>query len=86
MIDRRQFGGLVAALAVGLVAMPAHAADTVRIAFIDPLSGPFAAVGTSGLRQFQFTADEINKAGGVLGGRKLERFLSLAISVIHFCE
>jgi len=72
MIDRRQFGGLVAALAVGLVAMPAHAADTVRIAFIDPLSGPFAAVGTSGLRQFQFTADEINKAGGVLGGRKLE--------------
>jgi len=73
MIDRRQFGGLAAAaLAVGLVALPAQAADPVRVAFIDPLSGPFAAVGTSGLRQFQFTADEINKAGGVLGGRKLE--------------
>jgi len=72
MIDRRQFGRLAAALAVGLAAMPALAADPVRIAFIDPLSGPFAAVGTSGLRQFQFTADEINKAGGVLGGRKLE--------------
>ncbi len=73
MIDRRQFGGLAAAaLAVGLVATPAQAADPVRVAFIDPLSGPFAAVGTSGLRQFQFTADEINKAGGVLGGRKLE--------------
>ena len=72
MIDRRQFGVLAAALAVGLVAVPAQAADPVRMAFIDPLSGPFAAVGTSGLRQFQFTADEINKAGGVLGGRKLE--------------
>ena len=72
MIDRRQFGCLAAALAAGLVAIPAQAADPVRIAFIDPLSGPFAAVGSSGLKQFQFTADEINKAGGVLGGRKLE--------------
>jgi branched-chain amino acid transport system substrate-binding protein len=71
MIDRRQFTRLAAAFAAGLVAFPAFAADPVRIAFIDPLSGPFAAVGTSGLRQFQFTADEINKAGGVLGGRKL---------------
>jgi branched-chain amino acid transport system substrate-binding protein len=71
MIDRRQFTQLAAALAAGLVAFPTLAADPVRIAFIDPLSGPFAAVGTSGLRQFQFTAEEINKAGGVLGGRKL---------------
>jgi branched-chain amino acid transport system substrate-binding protein len=71
MIDRRLFTRLAAAFAAGLVAFPAFAADPVRIAFIDPLSGPFAAVGTSGLRQFQFTADEINKAGGVLGGRKL---------------
>lgn len=72
MIDRRQFTRLAAALAAGLVAFPALAADPVRIAFIDPLSGPFASVGTYGLHQFQFTADEINKAGGVLGGRKLE--------------
>jgi len=71
MINRRQFTGLAAALAAGLVAVPSLAADPVRIGFIDPLSGPFAAVGTSGLRQAQFTADEINKAGGVLGGRKL---------------
>ena len=72
MIDRRQFTRLAAALAAGLVAVPVLAADPVRIAFIDPLSGPFAAVGSSGLKQFQFTANEINKAGGVLGGRKLE--------------
>jgi len=72
MLDRRRFTGLAAAVAASLVALPGFAADPVRIAFIDPLSGPFAAVGTSGLRQFQFVADEINKAGGVLGGRKLE--------------
>jgi branched-chain amino acid transport system substrate-binding protein len=72
MIDRRQFTQLAAALAAGLVALPGFAADPVRIAFIDPLSGPFAAVGASGLKQFQFTANEINKSGGVLGGRKLE--------------
>jgi branched-chain amino acid transport system substrate-binding protein len=72
MIDRRNFTRLAAAFAAGLVALPGLAADPVRIAFIDPLSGPFAAVGESGLKQFQFTAGEINKAGGVLGGRKLE--------------
>ncbi|MEJ2174175.1 MAG: branched-chain amino acid ABC transporter substrate-binding protein [bacterium] len=71
MITRRQFTRLATVLAAGLFAFPTLAADPVRIGFIDPLSGPFAAVGTSGLRQAQFTADEINKAGGVLGGRKL---------------
>ena len=72
MIDRRQFTRLAAALAAFLVALPSLAADPVRVAFIDPLSGPFAAVGASGLKQFQFVADEINKSGGVLGGRKIE--------------
>jgi len=72
MIDRRQFTQLAAALAAGCVALPGFAADPVRVAFIDPLSGPFAAVGSSGLKQFQFIASEINKSGGVLGGRKLE--------------
>ena len=72
MISRRQFTRLAAALAAGLVAFPTLAADPVRIAFIDPLSGPFASIGTYGLHQFQYTAEEINKAGGVLGGRKLE--------------
>ncbi len=75
MINRRKFNQFVIALAGGfcaLAALPSLAADPVRIAFIDPLSGPFAAVGSSGLKQFQFIADEINKAGGVLGGRKLQ--------------
>jgi branched-chain amino acid transport system substrate-binding protein len=72
MFDRRQFTRLAAALAASFAALSSQAADPVRIAFIDPLSGPFAAVGASGLKQFEFVANEINTAGGVLGGRKLE--------------
>lgn len=51
----------------------AWAEDTVKIAFIDPLSGPFAATGEQGLAHYQFAAEElVNKKGGVLGGKKLE--------------
>ena len=41
--------------------------QTVKIAFIDPLSGPFANVGQNQLKSWQFTAEEFNKknAAGV---------------------
>jgi len=61
-----------ALLAASLWSGGSHAADTIRIAFIDPLSGPFANVGESEVRHFQMTIDTINARGGVLGGRKLE--------------
>ena len=48
-------------------ALPASAQDTVKIAFIDPLSGGGASIGEVGLKTFQFVADEINAKGGVLG-------------------
>ncbi|MGA0447160.1 MAG: hypothetical protein ACO3M2_10155, partial [Pseudohongiellaceae bacterium] len=35
------------------------AQEPVRIAFIDPLSGTFASIGTSGLKQLQYAADEL---------------------------
>ena len=56
---------------VAVVAPAATSQDAIRIAYIDPLSGPFAATGENGLNQFRYAADAINKAGGVLG-RKLE--------------
>ncbi len=50
-----------------------YAADNIKIAFIDPLSGPFAATGKQGLAQYKFAAEElVNKKGGVLGGSKFE--------------
>ncbi len=56
-----------------LSAFSAQAADPIKIAFIDPLSGPFASTGSSGLQQFRYAAEAlINKQGGVLGGRQFE--------------
>ncbi len=55
-----------------LLAANAFAADTIKIAHIDPLSGPFALQGESGSRHIQAAIDEINARGGVLGGIKLE--------------
>ncbi len=65
---------LTSVLAIAVVAWLAPAAmsaDTIKIAYIDPLSGPFAATGENGMNQFKFAAEQINKAGGVLG-RQLE--------------
>ena len=48
-------------------------ADTVRIAFIDPLSGPFATTGSNGLAEWKFAVEKlVNEKGGVLGGKKME--------------
>ncbi|MEX2130804.1 MAG: ABC transporter substrate-binding protein, partial [Pseudohongiellaceae bacterium] len=56
-----------------LTSLSAGAQEPVRIAFIDPLSGSFASVGTSGLKQLEFAADYLfNSKGGILGGRKIE--------------
>lgn len=46
-------------------------AQTIKIGYIDPLSGPFANVGEQGLAEFRFYADWLNRHGGVLG-KKLE--------------
>jgi branched-chain amino acid transport system substrate-binding protein len=50
----------------------AQAQNTIKIAYIDPLSGPFAQTGEQGLAEFRFAVAKINAKGGVLGGRKLE--------------
>lgn len=71
MVRSRTAAAFAVALAIGLSAPVAQAADPIRMAFIDPLSGPFAATGTNGLKEFEFYAGLINEAGGVLG-RKIE--------------
>ncbi len=50
-----------------------QAQQPVRIAFMDPLSGTFASIGNSGLKQLQFAVDYYyNSRGGILGGRMIE--------------
>jgi branched-chain amino acid transport system substrate-binding protein len=65
---------VLAILAVFVLAAPyARAAEPVRVAFIAPLSGPFATSGEAALHQFQYAVDNlVNAEGGVLGGRPLE--------------
>ncbi|MCU0768904.1 MAG: branched-chain amino acid ABC transporter substrate-binding protein [Burkholderiaceae bacterium] len=53
-------------------AAPAVAAQTVRIAYVDPLSGPFAGVGTNLLRHFQFMAEQMNAQQAAGPGVKFE--------------
>jgi branched-chain amino acid transport system substrate-binding protein len=64
---KRLLSGMLVAL--GCAALGAGAAlaqtkggggQTVRIAFVDPLSGPFAAVGQNLLKHFQFAAEIVN--------------------------
>jgi branched-chain amino acid transport system substrate-binding protein len=64
--------GLSAVLAL-TVSASAVFAENIKIAFIDPLSGPFATTGTNGLAEWEFAADVlINQKGGVLGGTDME--------------
>ena len=62
-----------AALAAGLfIAVgEGEAQDTIKIAYIDPLSGAGATIGEIGLKTFQFLVDELNAKGGA-AGRKFE--------------
>ncbi|AMM23807.1 branched-chain amino acid ABC transporter substrate-binding protein [Variovorax sp. PAMC 28711] len=61
-----------AALVVALAsAASVPAAAQIKIAYIDPLSGPFANVGEQQLQHFYMAAERINARGGVLG-QKLE--------------
>ncbi|MBI9074336.1 MAG: branched-chain amino acid ABC transporter substrate-binding protein [Desulfatibacillum sp.] len=72
MKTRTMFQAVALILAILFLAAPAMAEDVIKIAFIDPLTGPFANVGDMGLKHFVFSADKINAAGGVLGGKKFE--------------
>jgi branched-chain amino acid transport system substrate-binding protein len=65
----RSLFGLLAMLPLGVCAF---AADTIKIGFLDPLSGPFANVGEHGAREALLAIEGVNAAGGVLGGSKFE--------------
>ncbi|QND70371.1 branched-chain amino acid ABC transporter substrate-binding protein [Tardiphaga robiniae] len=62
---------LIASIALPMLGGTAMAQETVKIGYIDPLSGGGASVGEVGLKTFQFLADELNAKGGILG-KKVE--------------
>ncbi|EKS36445.1 MAG TPA: branched-chain amino acid ABC transporter substrate-binding protein [Afipia sp.] len=62
---------MAAAVALPMLGGAAMAQETVKIGYIDPLSGGGASVGEVGLKTFQYLADELNAKGGILG-KKVE--------------
>ncbi|OLN31075.1 Branched-chain amino acid ABC transporter, amino acid-binding protein [Desulfovibrio sp. DV] len=60
-----------AALALGLSAGPAAAADTIKIAVPSPFTGSAAGYGENVKAGVMLKLEEINAAGGI-GGKKLE--------------
>jgi ABC-type branched-subunit amino acid transport system substrate-binding protein len=63
-----QYARLMAGVLLACVVAQVSAADTMRIAFIDPLSGTFANVGEMEVRSYQYAIDVVNARGGLLGG------------------
>ncbi|SDF35088.1 branched-chain amino acid transport system substrate-binding protein [Bradyrhizobium brasilense] len=58
---------VAAAAALTVLGGPASAQESIKIGYIDPLSGGGASVGEGGLKTFQYLADELNAKGGILG-------------------
>ena len=64
----RLFGTVCCGVAMALLsATAAWTAEPIKVAQIDPLSGPFANVGSTLLHAFQAEFDRINDNGGALG-------------------
>ena len=73
MSNKLTWSAIAFALTLGLTSGVdlARAQGTIKIAYTDPLSGPFAQVGDQNLQQFKYIIDWINARGGALG-RKFE--------------
>jgi len=72
MKRRKMIVMLTAIFLLTVLSLPVMAEDTIKIAYIDPLSGAFAGVGDAGYKHFQYNAELLNAKGGVLGGKKFE--------------
>ncbi|MGH7014700.1 MAG: ABC transporter substrate-binding protein [Stellaceae bacterium] len=74
-VSRRTVIKATAAAGLAQVAAPfvisARAAETVKLGWIDPFTGTYAALGTSQFNGAKMAVAQINKKGGILG-RKLE--------------
>src|SRR3954464_15121263 len=62
---------MIVAAFLPIIGGTAFAQETVKIGYIDPLSGGGASVGEIGLKTYQFIAEELNAKGGILG-KKVE--------------
>ena len=70
---RKIASATIGAVAYAFSLTAVNAQEPIRLGFMDPLSGTFASVGTSGLKVLEFAADYFyNSKGGILDGRTIE--------------
>lgn len=62
----------LAAAAACTAALSAQATEPFKIAFIDPLSGPFVSTGELMRDHVQYAVDDVNAKGGLYNGDKLQ--------------
>lgn len=67
-----RFSTLAAAAALCAATLSAQAAEPFKIAFIDPLSGPFVSTGELMRDHVQYAVDDVNAKGGLFNGAKLQ--------------
>ena len=72
MTKTRCIAGVFAGLALLATVNNAVAGETIRIAVIEMLSGPFAATGISLTNHLQMAIDDVNQAGTLPDGMKIE--------------
>ena len=74
-ISRRRLMGGIAALPFTPYLARAQANEPIRIGVLAPLTGGGGPYGADIVKASKLAADQINAAGGVLGGRKIELFV-----------
>ena len=67
MIRVRKYAGLAAVMFSFMAPVAAVAQETIKVAYIDPLSGPFASGGDEFLKVFNVIIARQNALGGALG-------------------
>src|SRR3984957_19532046 len=75
VISRRLLMGGIAALPFAPYLAYAEASEPIRIGVLAPLTGGGGPYGADIVKASKLAADQINAAGGVLGGRKIELFV-----------
>lgn len=72
---RRLLAGVVGLLFASiLIALPARAAEPIKILALDVISGPFKDIGDRYQAGVKYAVDEINASGGI-DGRKIQLFV-----------
>ena len=55
-----------------LTSLSAWGAAPIKVGALYPFSGPLAVLGNESFRGLEMAVEEVNKKGGILGGRKIE--------------